>query len=79
MPEFMLKADCEAKSGNCYKFNIQPIMEKIEKLEKKVDEALILLAKYGEKIKPLEKIVYGMVGAVLLSVLTAIIYLVIKR
>lgn len=77
--EIMSMKACQQKSENCYKFNIAPIMEEIKEIKTKLDDAIILLAKYGERIKPLERIVYGMVGMILTSVVLSLLYLVIKK
>lgn len=78
MDDFVKKVDCQYNKERCYETNIKPIMEEIKEIKDKLELVLVQTAKYGERLKPLEKIVYGMVGTILSIVLGSLIYLVVK-
>ena len=63
MSDIMTHLQCKENKENCYKFNIAPIMEEIKNINTKIDALIITTTKFGERIKPLERIVYGAVGA----------------
>ena len=80
--ECMLKEDCLRQTGQCYNQNIKPMMEKIDKIDEKVDTILLKLSENREQIlnetdkryagKITEKIVYTGAGLVLTAFVMAL-------
>jgi len=72
MSELIKKEDCVECKNNTTDL-ITRMDEKISKIKEDVATIKTNLAVYGEKIKNLEKIYYGLVGAVLMAVLLAVL------
>lgn len=82
LSECVKKNECQLKADNCYNNNIKPIMEKMEKMDDKIDNIQIQIASLPEALiekldkryasKVTENIVYAGAGLILTAFIMAL-------
>ena len=58
---------------------IDKLDQKVDALDQKVEKYYLTIKQFETEFKPIRNIIYGMVGAVLLAVLSALLYIVINK
>lgn len=65
-------------NGNAQRVTIKDVYDAVERLEKKVDDNYVKKEVFEARLMPLQKIIYGLVGAVLMGVVGSILALVLR-